>query len=160
MQSQRWIELFRRIPPAQHNILSIVTSSRIEITVQSVLHLEEEYAVIRGRLAGTTEVGRTFFIPYDQINYMNFNNELREAQVLALFGVPDTSASTKMVEILDAPIGLEEQANPEPESAQTLARLTDQPKPHPGIVVPRRSGLIARLRARSEASANPKSGPN
>jgi hypothetical protein len=87
MQSAAWKAIFNRIPREHHEIMMVVTSIGIEINVKSVQVLEPEYAVIRGRLGGTTDAGRLFFVPYDQINYLTFNKEIKETQVAEMLGL-------------------------------------------------------------------------
>src|SRR5205807_8003035 len=68
--------------------------SGIEVSIQTVLRAEEKYLVIRGRLGGTTDGGRIFFIPYDQVGYLCINIEMPETQIQAMFGEPRPQAST------------------------------------------------------------------
>src|SRR5438128_4617816 len=86
MQNSAWIVLLRRIPPDQHNSLAIVTSVGIEINIQNLVRIEDDHVVIRGRLAGTTDTGRAFFVPYNQINYLGIVREVKEPQLRALYG--------------------------------------------------------------------------
>src|SRR5713226_6046189 len=86
MQNSAWIALLRRIPSDQHNTLALVTTIGIEINIQNLVRIEDDHVVIRGRLAGTTETGRAFFVPYDQINYVGIVREMKEPQIRALYG--------------------------------------------------------------------------
>ncbi len=162
MQSEAWIALFRRIPPERHNTLAVITSVGIEISVSSIVFLEEDYAIIRGRLAGTTETGRVFIIPYDQLNYVGFNVELKEAQVRTLFGAPGDEVEEKEpIEEVPPPA-----AEPAPEPA---AEATPPPAATP--TAPGKSGirpggslkkaLLDRIRARNKgpSGGGPPAGP-
>src|SRR5262245_58990547 len=93
MHSAPWIALLRRIPPALHDSLAVMTTVGTEITIQAFVRVEEEYLVIRGRLAGTTDTGRVFFVPFDQINYLGFTREVKEPEILALYDEPEAGAS-------------------------------------------------------------------
>src|SRR5262249_32336987 len=95
MQGQAWISLLRRIPPEQQDTLVLVTTVGIELSIKNILRLEDDYVAIRGRLAGTTDAGRVFFVPYDQINYVGFLNEMKEAQFHVLFGGSDSGLQTR-----------------------------------------------------------------
>src|SRR5438132_10531994 len=86
MHSAAWIRLLGRIPPDQQDTLVVVTTIGIEINVQSILRTEDDYVVLRGRLAGTQETGRVVFVPYDQVNYVGFQREVKDAQIRALYG--------------------------------------------------------------------------
>ena len=87
MQSAAWKAIFNRVPREHHEIMMVVTSIGIEINVKTIQLLEPDYVVIRGRLGGTTDSGRVFFVPYDQINYITFNKEIREEHVADMLGL-------------------------------------------------------------------------
>src|SRR5271154_6970350 len=87
MQSAAWKAIFNRVPREHHEIMMVVTSIGIEINVKTIQLLEPDYVVIRGRLGGTTDAGRVFFVPYDQINYITFNKEIREEHVADMLGL-------------------------------------------------------------------------
>ena len=64
----------------------LLTSIGTEIAIQGILRMEEEYLVLRGRVAGTTDSGRVFFVPYDQINFVAFQKPVKEREVYAMYG--------------------------------------------------------------------------
>lgn len=66
--------------------LMLMTTIGMEISIQNVVAMEQEHMVIRGRLAGTADMGRVFFVPYDQINYLGFQKEMKQSQIQALVG--------------------------------------------------------------------------
>src|SRR5437764_5972293 len=72
MQSTNWIELLRLIPEKYHDNLIVMTVDCSEISVQDIVRMEPEYVVLRGRIAGTSDTGRAFFIPYDRMTYVRF----------------------------------------------------------------------------------------
>jgi hypothetical protein len=160
MQHATWIELLRMIPPEQHDSMVVVTTVGTEITFQAVLRVEPEYVVIRGRLSGTTDTGRVFFLPYDQINYLAFFREVPESQIRDLYRESPQAAS-------DA-AGGETAAEEAPPTEATLPggapTPTAQPKtPAPDVGrAPLRSPLlgktrlIERLRARAQPGTTPR----
>ena len=163
MQSSVWINLFRRIPPDQHDTLAIVTSVGIEINIQDLLRIEEDHLVIRGRLAGTTDSGRVFFIPYSQINYLGFTKEVKVAQIMAIYGepVPAEMAVPKVEAASAIADAAEEEVTPESDDAVPVPPPPEPPPPaevpKPGqFKIPRKSGLLERLRARAQAGPNPR----
>src|SRR5947209_794025 len=93
MQNPAWVSLLRRIPPAQHQNLLVMTTIGVEVALQSMLRLDEEFLVIRGRLKGSTDTGRVFFIPYDQINYIGFQKPVKESVVEAVFSDAPAAAA-------------------------------------------------------------------
>jgi hypothetical protein len=153
MQNSAWIALLRRIPSDQHNNLALVTTIGIEINIQNIVRLEDDYVVIRGRLAGTTETGRAFFVPYDQINYVGIIRELKEPQIRALYGeappAEEVEQKTDAVSTEGQPTATEAPVPappPDPEATAPAEPL----KPGPQLKIPRKSGVLERLRARAQ----------
>jgi hypothetical protein len=70
MHNGAWAALLRHIPAEQHNKLIIVTASGVEIAIQGFLRIEKELVILKGRLAGSQDQGRVFFIPFAQIDYI------------------------------------------------------------------------------------------
>lgn len=166
MESSAWIILLRRIPPEQHNTLAIVTTVGIEINIQDLVRMEDDHVVIRGRLAGTTDSGRLFFVPYNQINYLGFTKEVKEAQVRALYGEGPPQAAEPKPEALNTEPPMPEPAAsdaapvpapPPPEPTPPV----EPPKPAPQLKLPRKSGVLERLRARAQLNktSTPPSNP-
>src|SRR4051794_14053523 len=113
MQSTAWKTIFNRIPREHHEIMMVVTSIGIEINVRYIQLLEPDYVVLRGRLGGTTDAGRLFFVPYDQINYVTFSKEIKEEQIADMFGLEAPPEKGPIPEGLDMEVAAE--ATPEPE---------------------------------------------
>jgi hypothetical protein len=86
MQAATWKQLLQIIPRPKYDQLMLLTSAGAEVAIQNVLRMEDEYLVVRGRLAGTSDANRVFFVPFDQINYLGFQRELKEADIEAMFG--------------------------------------------------------------------------
>jgi hypothetical protein len=160
MQNASWVALLQRIPPEQQDNLMLVTNNGIEISIQSIIRAEEDYLVMRGRMAGS-DLGRTLFLPYDRITYLGFQKAIKEVEVRAMFG-----------ELLlkGQPAAELQPAEPSPPSAATAAPSAPAevaPPPPPTapipsaaprrssarIPLPSKSAMLERLRARSQASA-------
>ncbi len=169
MQNSAWIDLLRRIPPEQHNTLAIVTTIGIEINIQNLVRIEEHYVVIRGRLAGTTDTGRAFFVPYNQINYLGIVQEIKEPQLRALYGEapPAAEVERKADGVSPEPAAVQPPATdaapvpappPEPTTAPPPAETAN---PAPQLKTLRKSGVLQRLRARAQVgrSSTPPSNP-
>jgi hypothetical protein len=161
MQTSVWTALLRRIPLELHDSLAIVTTAGIDINVQDLLRIQEDHLVVRGRLAGTTDLGRIFFIPCSQIHYLGFQKEVRVAQVMALYGEV-TAAEQALLPSEGSTV-----ADPSMEPAATAAPpdvpslpsadvnlLPEPPKPGVQLSIPRKSRLLERLRARSQTGTN------
>lgn len=111
MQTLAWEQLFRFIPEQHRNNLSIITRAGVEFNVQMLLRIESECVAIRGRLAGSQDAGRIFFIPYETIDHVGFIREMRESEFAEIFdtfqfpgrAVPPTPQTIVVAEELIAP---------------------------------------------------------
>lgn len=155
---QSWIVLLRRIPADQQNTLAIMTTVGIEMNIQDILRIEEDHVVIRGRQAGTIATGRVFFIPYHQISYLCFQREVKETQIRCLYDESPGAASAEAESATATPEPAAEipAAEAKPDSTPPPPEVKQPPEPpKPGqLKIPRKSGLIERLRARAQAGAN------
>jgi hypothetical protein len=158
MQSDTWKTLLEKVPADYHHNLLVVTSVGLEVSVQTILRKEDEYLVVRGRLAGTTDTGRLFFIPYDQINLVCIQKPMRAAEVSAMFGEPvDTAeADTEETSLGEANATTAAEAE-DVEKTQPIAQppvVEEPPKP---ATPPRlsKSELLARIRSRSLGTNGP-----
>jgi hypothetical protein len=152
MQSRAWIKLLQRIPPDRHDGLVLMTVTGTEISIQTIFRQEEDFLVLRGRMSGTTDDGRIFFIPYDQITYLGIVKAMRETEVHALLGgAPALAPSVQRILDTPSPAQTAAETAPTPVPPEPVAA---EPSPVPAkpaerLAIPRRSGLIARLRART-----------
>src|SRR5438477_9786838 len=85
MQNNDWIEVFRLIPTDQHNPLVLTTVSGIDLNIESVLRTESSMLVFRGRVSGSTDDGRVFFLPYRQIDFLQINRFVKETEITEMF---------------------------------------------------------------------------
>jgi hypothetical protein len=156
MQACAWSALLQRVPQELHDNLMLLTTIGVEISIQNIVSMEEEYLVIRGRLAGTTDMGRVFMVPYDQINYVGFQKEMNEAQLRALFG----DKCLPFVQQPAAQANGDQQGELAPsDSAGSEAGVAsgspDASTEGPRLPIPPKAALLERLRARSRAAAPP-----
>jgi hypothetical protein len=86
MQSLAWVALLRHIPIEQQSRFMLVTSHGAEIAIQSLVIIESECVVIKGRLSGTQDTGRIFFVPYANIDYFGFQQAVKDTEFTDLFG--------------------------------------------------------------------------
>ena len=89
MHNPAWVKLLSHIPASEHAKLMLVTTSGTEITIQCLLRLDPECLALRGRLSGSTDAGRVFFVPYSHIDYFGFQQPLKEAEFHELFSKLD-----------------------------------------------------------------------
>jgi hypothetical protein len=101
MKNDDWINLFRLVPPEQHNSLVVTTRTGVDLNIDTILRTEETYFVFRGRVSGSTDDGRAFFVPYGQIDYVQLNRFTKETEIRRMFGEGGDSEEA-------APSGLDE----------------------------------------------------
>jgi hypothetical protein len=141
MRSSFWISLLRRLPEQYHAKLILIFASGHEINLSSIFRMEEDYMIIRGRLAGSTDAGTFVFVPFDQIVYIGFREEIKEAEMEKIWG-----------EAPPAPVA----AAPPAEAPVPESRPTPEPTPMPAASpaaaaagaapVPGKATLLERLR--------------
>jgi hypothetical protein len=85
MHNAAWVKLLSHIPASEQSKLMLVTTSGTEITIQCLLRLDPECLALRGRLSGSTDAGRVFFVPYSHIDYFGFQQPLKEVEFHELF---------------------------------------------------------------------------
>jgi hypothetical protein len=85
MQNSAWVALLKHVPAEQQSRFMLVTASGIEISIQSFLLIEPECVAIKGRLAGSQEAGRVFFIPYANIDYFGFSQPVKDSEFTEMF---------------------------------------------------------------------------
>jgi hypothetical protein len=149
MKGSAWIALLRRIPPELHSSLGLGLVTGGEVVVQQLIRLEEDFVVVRGRMAGSTAEGRVMAVPYSHMTLIALNKRMNEPEVQKLFGktMPTAPLITE-----DGPLETRAPAEPMPPAAEPIA-----PAPAPIIaadaskaktVPPSKSMLLARLRER------------
>lgn len=93
MENTDWINLLRLVPEQEHNKLVVTTLTGVDLNIELILRMDETFLVFRGRISGITDEGRVFFLPYRQIDYLQLNRQVKEAEIRRLFGEGDSSAS-------------------------------------------------------------------
>jgi hypothetical protein len=143
MQSVAWALLLRQYLQEQQNSLMLVTAAGTEIAVQQILRLDHEFVAIRGRMAGSTDAGRVFIIPYRGLLYVGTQQACTEADFRARFdnvSFPDPSAPAEP----PAPAAEEPPPPAEPEEAAVA--------PSARAPAPIKSAVLERFRARSASA--------
>lgn len=162
MQNSEWTALIARVPRELHDGLVIQTSDGTPINIQYILRSEEHFAVIRGRLGGSTDTGYTFFMPYDQIVCLYHTKGLKDSEINAWFGPAPQAAIVESVP--EAAATTEPAVEPAPQPAVTAAPAAPIPAEPPlttatittksgAIPLPGKAAILERLRKRTGASA-------
>jgi hypothetical protein len=149
MQGSVWTDLLRRIPAQLHDSLALGLVTGEEVVVQQLIRMEDDFLVVRGRMAGTTAEGRVMIVPFSHMSAIAFNKPMMEPEVQAIFGKAASAPPPSIVTPLPAegapaaPAALEKLPSL-PASSSPIPALNGQPKPQP----PSKSVLLARLRQR------------
>lgn len=168
MQNVSWATLFHHIPPERQMGMILATRAQTEIAVQSFLRIDLEFVAIKGRLSGSQDSGRVFFIPYSEINYLGFMNAVADADFHELFD------SLRMAPPAYLPSEEGEYPTPEETFAKTpsngdrrrpegetssqsntsdFGQTMMAPRPHTDIKI--RSEVLERFRAKANGSKGP-----
>jgi hypothetical protein len=164
MQNASWAALLQRIPPEQQYNLMLVTNNGIEISIQCIIRAEEDYLVLRGRMAGS-DLGRTLFMPYDRMTYIGFQKAIKEIEVRAMFGESPNDAApaaelqpgepAPAPEATAVPAPAENVLQPSPAAQPTApAPAAGARRSSARIPLPSKNAMLERLRARSQAGNN------
>ncbi len=144
MQNSAWIALLSHIPPEQQSRFMLVTAGGIEIAIQSFLLIEQECVAIKGRLAGSQDQGRVFFIPYANIDNFGFSQPVKDAEFTELFGTMTLTAEAPPPPPPPVVVVADAQPEPIPESPVENAGESANGGSRPAI----RSEVLERFRSR------------
>lgn len=86
MRREDCVDLFKRIPEASHPQINLVLHNQFVLSVDVVVRFEPAYLVFRGREGGTTDEGRAFFVPYDEIGYVRLERVVRIGELKQMYG--------------------------------------------------------------------------
>jgi hypothetical protein len=134
MTNQEWMDMLRVVPEEDQNALVLVLQNGCEISVDFFFRFEPNFLVIRGRVGGTTDEARAFFIPYDQMLYFRIERVTNLIELQAMMGVSKAVAAAPTTEQPDLP-----QAEPIAAAAPVPPPITD--------ATANRNALLDRIRA-------------
>ncbi len=86
MRREECVELFKRIPESSHAQINLVLRNQAVLAVDTVARFEPHYIVFRGREGGSTDEGRAFFVPYEEIAYLRLERVVRMSELKAMYG--------------------------------------------------------------------------
>jgi hypothetical protein len=86
MTDQQWSQLLHRVPEDAQNALMLGLQNGTHIAVQDFLRVDEHFILLRGRIAGTSDTGQMFCLPYDKLLYACITRPLPEPLVVRIFG--------------------------------------------------------------------------
>lgn len=86
MLNSSWEAIFKSIPPELQNQYILVTASGTELAIQSLLRIEAEFVIIKGRLSGSQEQGRVFFLPFEHVDWLGTAAAIKDTDFNEVFG--------------------------------------------------------------------------
>jgi hypothetical protein len=86
MRREDCLDVFQRLPQHLHSSVHLVLRNQFVISVDVVARFEPHYIVLRGREGGSTDEGRGFFIPYDEIAYLRIERTVKVGELKSYYG--------------------------------------------------------------------------
>jgi hypothetical protein len=86
MRREDCVDLFKKIPEHFHPQVNMILRGQGMITVDTVVRFEQSYVVLRGREQGSTDEGRAFFVPYEEIAYLRIERVLKLGELKRMYG--------------------------------------------------------------------------
>lgn len=86
MRRDEIVEMFKRIPEEMHQYVNLVMRNHAVLAVDVVARFEPKFLLMRGREGGTTDEGRAFFVPYDEIAYLRVEQVLKLGDLKKMYG--------------------------------------------------------------------------
>jgi hypothetical protein len=86
MRREDCMEMFGKIPAGMHPYVNLVLRNGFCLAVSTVARYEETYVVFSGREGGTSDEGRAFFVPYDEVSYIRIERPVRVGELKTMYG--------------------------------------------------------------------------
>ena len=86
MRREYCVEMFAKIPEGMHPQVNLILRNGFCLAVSTVARYEDTYVVFSGREGGTSDEGRGFFVPYDEISYVRIERAVRVGELKRMFG--------------------------------------------------------------------------
>ncbi len=87
MRKEDCIDLLtKRIPEESHPQVNFCLRNGMVLTMDAVARFEEQFVVFRGREGGTSDEGRAFFLPYEEITYIRIERIVRMGELKKMWG--------------------------------------------------------------------------
>jgi hypothetical protein len=86
MRREDCSDMLKRIPVLYHPQVNVVMRNQAVVAVDVIVREEPTYLVLKGREGGTTDEGRAFFIPYDEIAYLRLERTVKIRELKEMYG--------------------------------------------------------------------------
>jgi len=149
MRREDCVELFKRIPEHYHAQVNLILRGQGMITVDCVVRFEPHYLILRGREQGSTDEGRAFFVPYEELAYFRIERVLKLSELKRMYGEEN---------VVDMEDMLGQQVEQAEEEEKELGVDSQSPAPVPmGVQDPAsiaKQNLLERIRAARASAAS------
>lgn len=139
MRRDECTELFKRVPELYHPQMNLVLRNGFVLSVDVIVRFEPTYLAMRGREGGTTDEGRGFFVPYEEIAYIRLERVVKLGELKQWYG---ETGYVDAEDRLSAPEAKEEAK--QPTDTQTPLPLSTGPQDPQSIA---KQNLLDRIRA-------------
>jgi hypothetical protein len=72
-----------------HPQVNLVLRNGFVLAIETIARFEPTYLVFRGREGGTSDEGRAFFVPYEEICYIRIERTVRLGELKKMYGEAD-----------------------------------------------------------------------
>ncbi len=87
MRKEDCIDLLtKRIPEDTHPQVNLCLRNGMVLSMDAVARFEENYVVFRGREGGTSDEGRAFFVPYEEVTYIRIERIVKMGELKKMWG--------------------------------------------------------------------------
>ncbi|HEY3788409.1 MAG TPA: hypothetical protein VGL71_06110 [Urbifossiella sp.] len=144
MRREDCVELFKRIPEHYHAQVNLILRGQGMITVDIVVRFEPTYMVLRGREQGSTDEGRAFFVPYEELAYFRIERVLKLSELKKMYG---ETGVVDMEDQLGQDLEKEAAAKANPDGASGIDSQTPAPMAPQDPAAIAKQNLLERIRA-------------
>ena len=142
MRREECVELFKRIPDEYHPQINFILRNQAVLSVDIVARFEPSYIAFRGREGGTTDEGRAFFVPYEEIAYVRLERVVKLGELKLMYGETGYVDAEDRLSVADK----KDQADPKlTVDAQTPPPVTGNMPQDPASIA--KQNLLDRIRA-------------
>lgn len=86
MQRAALQDILGRVSASDATSIVITLNNGLFLSVDTIVRYEQDYLVMRGREGGTTDEGRAFFIPYDEIGFVKIDRMVKASELKRMYG--------------------------------------------------------------------------
>jgi hypothetical protein len=155
MDNLAWVAILQAIPADKMSQFTIVISGNTEITLQSILRFDRDFAVFKGRLSGSQDAGRVFFVPYCHMINLGTLYPIKDEEYEAIFGTLTIPNAPALPAPEPAPVAVNGSNGHHAPAAPPVV-----PQPDSGVRTSIRSEILERFRSRPAGPSSSLNLPN